>query len=63
MDASLPAAHRLAVLRSVLGAVNLGVVVIDADGRVVLWNAWMSRYSGLAQEDVVGAEFLAACPE
>ena len=63
MDASLPAAHRLAVLRSVLGAVNLGVVVIDADGRVVLWNAWMSRYSGLAQEDVVGAEFLAACPD
>jgi len=62
MDASLPEAHRLKVLRSVFGAVNLGVVVVDADGRVVLWNAWMSRHSGLAQQDVVGAEFLAACP-
>ena len=63
MDGKLPEAHRLRVLRSVLGAVNLGVVVIDPEGRVVLWNAWMSRHSGLAQADVVGARFLAACPE
>ena len=63
MDDNLPDAHRLKVLRSVLAAVNLGAVVIDADGRVVLWNAWMSRHSSLAQEDVVGAELLAACPE
>ena len=62
MDASVPAAHRLEVLRSVLGAVNLGMVVIAADGRVVLWNAWMSRHSGLAQQDVVGAAFLATFP-
>ncbi|USX28310.1 GGDEF domain-containing protein [Oxalobacteraceae bacterium OTU3CINTB1] len=63
MDSTLPEAHRLKVLRSVLGAVNLGVVVVDAEGRVVLWNAWMSRHSGLAQEGIVGAELLAACPE
>lgn len=62
MDNNLPESHRLNVLRAVLGAVNLGAVVLDADGRVVLWNAWMSRYSGLAQESVVGADFLAACP-
>ena len=62
MDASVPAAHRLEVLRSVLGAVNLGMVVIAADGRVVLWNAWMSKHSGLPQERVVGADFFAACP-
>jgi diguanylate cyclase (GGDEF)-like protein len=62
MDASLPQAHRLEVLRSVFGAVNLGVVVVDADARVVLWNAWMSRHSALAPQDVVGAGFLDACP-
>ena len=43
MDSKLPEAHRLRLLRSVLGAVNLGVVVIDPDGRVVLWNAWIRR--------------------
>jgi diguanylate cyclase (GGDEF)-like protein/PAS domain S-box-containing protein len=65
-DRTLPAAadgHRLNMLRSVLAAVNLGAIVVDGDGRVVLWNAWMSRHSGLAQEHVVGADLLAVCPE
>ena len=65
MDSKLPDGvdrHRLNLLRAVLGAVNLGAVVLDADGRVVLWNAWMGRYSGLAPERVVGADFFAACP-
>ena len=55
--------HQLAVLRSVLAAVNLGVVVVDGDGRVVLWNAWMGKHSGLAEERVLGADFFAVCPE
>lgn len=61
--ASAPEPHQLTVLRSVLAAVNLGVVVVDGAGRVVLWNAWMGRHSGLAPERVVGADFFDACPE
>ncbi|HWW69901.1 MAG TPA: PAS domain-containing protein, partial [Duganella sp.] len=60
MDSKLPDEvdrHRLNVLRAVLGAVNLGVVVLDGDARVVVWNAWMGRYSGLPRERVVGADF------
>lgn len=51
------------LLRGVLDAVNLGAVVLDADARVVLWNAWMARHSGLAEADVVGADFFAVCPD
>nr|WP_315399707.1 diguanylate cyclase [uncultured Duganella sp.] len=47
---------------SVLGAVNLGAVVLDADARVVLWNAWMGRHAGVAGREAVGADFYALFP-
>jgi diguanylate cyclase (GGDEF)-like protein len=55
-------AHRLNLLDSVLCAVNLGAVVLDAERRVVLWNSWMIKHSGLAHDKVIGADFFAVCP-
>ena len=61
----LPACHveRLSLLESVLGAVNLGAVVLDGERRVVLWNLWMEHHSGLAAELVLGQDFLELFPE
>jgi diguanylate cyclase (GGDEF)-like protein/PAS domain S-box-containing protein len=56
-------AHRLAMLDSVLGAVNLGAVVLDHAGRVVLWNRWMAQHAGLAAEAVLGQDFFTLLPE
>ena len=56
-------AHRLGMLDSVLGAVNLGAVVLDHERHVVLWNRWMAQHSGLAAEAVLGQDFFALLPE
>lgn len=49
--------NRLGMLESVLGALNMGAVVLDSARRVVVWNDWMARHSGHAAADVVGQEF------
>jgi diguanylate cyclase (GGDEF)-like protein len=56
-------AARLGLLEGALGAVNLGVVVLDGARRVVLWNDWMARHSGLAADSVMGQDFLELFPE
>lgn len=57
------AAQRLSMLESVLGAINLGAVVLDGERRVVLWNRWMARHSGHPAEAVLGRAFFALFPE
>lgn len=54
---------RLGLLESVLGAVNLGAVVLDESRRVVLWNNWMTRHSRLGPEQVLGQDLLNLFPE
>jgi len=51
------------LLESVLGGVNLGIVVLDADRRVRLWNQWMARHSALRAEDVLGRDFFTIFPD
>jgi diguanylate cyclase (GGDEF)-like protein len=59
---TLPASDQLGLLHSVLCAVNLGAIVLDGERRIVLWNAWMIKHSGLAHDKVIGADFFAVCP-
>jgi len=54
---------RLPLLESVFCAVSLGAIVLDNERRIVLWNAWMVKHSGLAHEQVIGRDFFAVCPE
>jgi diguanylate cyclase (GGDEF)-like protein len=54
---------RLNLLESVLGAVNLGAIVLDSGHRVVLWNAWMARHSGVPAASALGADFFALFPD
>lgn len=42
------------VLRQVVDAVSAGLVVLDADLVVRLWNRWMVEHSGLEVEDALG---------
>ncbi len=55
--------NRLGVLEGVLSAVHIGAVVLDADGRVVVWNCWMKQHSGHAAETVLGQDFFVLFPE
>ena len=54
---------RLQLLESVLEAVSVGAVVLDANGRIVLWNRWMARHSGCASHKAVGTDLFDLLPE
>lgn len=40
--------------RSILNAINSGLIVLDGASRVVLWNLWMRTTSGIAEESARG---------
>jgi diguanylate cyclase (GGDEF)-like protein/PAS domain S-box-containing protein len=54
---------RLPLLESVFCAVSLGAIVIDSERRIVLWNSWMVKHSGLSYEQVLGRDFFEICPD
>lgn len=56
-------ANRLGLLESVLGAVHLGAIVLDAQGHIVLWNRWMEQYSAMPANDVLCRDFYTLFPE
>ena len=35
-------------------AVDIGLVVLDQDQRVLAWNAWMESASGIGVKDAIG---------
>ncbi|HEY0063747.1 MAG TPA: sensor domain-containing diguanylate cyclase [Telluria sp.] len=57
------AANRLSMLEGVLGALNMGVVVLNQARQVVLWNGWMGQFSGHAGQDVLGQDLFAVFPD
>lgn len=54
--------NRLGLLECTLGALNLGVVVLDSARRVVVWNHWMAQYSGHSPQAADGKDFFALFP-
>lgn len=54
---------RLGMLDGVLAAVNLGIVGLDEQCRVVLWNSWMDRHATHAAAAVLGQDFFAVFPD
>ncbi len=54
---------RPGMLECVLGAIDLGAVVLDNERRVVLWNRWMAQRSGRSPAAVLGREFFSVFPE
>ena len=43
--------------------VDIGLVVIDRDGRVVAWNEWMARVSRRPAQQVFGKPFFEIFPD
>ncbi len=59
MNMAAAAQQPASLLACVLGAVELGLVVLDQQRQVLLWNGWMERASGLAAPAVLGQPFFA----
>ena len=47
----------------VLGLANLGLMVLDADQRIIFWNQWLASRSGMAAPRVLGLTLVEAFPE
>lgn len=45
-----------------LDDLQIGVILLDQEGRIQRWNSWMSKRSGLALNDVVGRRMDEALP-
>lgn len=50
-------------LLSIVQHVDVGLIVVDADHKIKLWNAFMENHSGRAPNDVVGQSLFATIPE
>ncbi len=51
------------LLEQAINEFDLGIIIIDAQFKVVLWNGWMVTHSGRAKQDVAGSKLLDICPE
>ncbi|CAK0762394.1 conserved hypothetical protein [Gammaproteobacteria bacterium] len=49
--------------RKIWDAINLGLILIDANARVVLWNTWMAKHSGIPVEAAMGHSIESVFPD
>ncbi|MGE5547381.1 MAG: EAL domain-containing protein [Solirubrobacterales bacterium] len=42
------------LMQALSNACEIGLILIGADGRIVMWNAWMAKASGIAADEALG---------
>lgn len=47
---NLTASEQILIWQKTLDAVNQGLILIDREGRVLLWNEWVAHHSGIPSE-------------
>lgn len=52
-----------AVRSEVLDAIACGIVMLDTDSRVLVWNRWMVRHSGIPDDIAIGRRFAEVFPD
>jgi diguanylate cyclase (GGDEF)-like protein/PAS domain S-box-containing protein len=55
--------HSLEFLELIIDRIHAGVFVVDKAGKIVLWNRFMSTYSGKSSESVVNQNLYQTFPE
>lgn len=48
--------------RTVMDELDMGVVIVDDARRIVLWNTWMVRHSGISRRAALGSDLFALLP-
>lgn len=44
-------------MEDIFNSLNLGVCVVDADSKVLLWNNWIAKYSDIKETDALNRQF------
>lgn len=52
-----------ATFMALSGALSIGIVILDKDYRVLHWNEWLAKHSGIAAERAQGASLYELWPE
>ncbi|WP_278355541.1 PAS domain-containing protein, partial [Idiomarina abyssalis] len=47
---------------SILGAIDVGIVVVDNDNNIQMWNEFMQNHSGLRPSEVRDKNLFRCCP-
>ncbi|TAK62180.1 GGDEF domain-containing protein [Methylobacter sp.] len=50
-------------MEDIFNALNLGIIVVDAVGKVLLWNNWISKHSGIQEADALNHQLENVFPE
>lgn len=50
-------------LEDISNALNLGLIVVDDLGKILLWNNWISRHSGIEETEALNRQFENVFPE
>ncbi|PYE48015.1 diguanylate cyclase [Paenibacillus barcinonensis] len=45
-----------------LNKTKLGILIVDRQLRILVWNGWLERFTGLSSEEVLGKNLLEICP-
>ena len=51
------------LLLDAFSALSLGVIVVDANYRITLWNAWLETHTGRPASDALGQDFFTIFPD
>jgi len=55
--------HPDTLFRALTDAAEIGMVLVGGDGRIVLWNDWMAKASGIAATTALGATMAGVFPQ
>lgn len=50
------------LLFQALDKVNSGMVIVDRDLKILLWNQWIERYTGIKEKMAIGSRITEVCP-
>jgi diguanylate cyclase len=59
----MPKDKTISLLNSIIERINVGVLVIDSDMNIILWNGFMEMYSGAKADDVLNKNLFDYFPE
>ncbi|HEY0836983.1 MAG TPA: ATP-binding protein [Azospirillum sp.] len=63
MTASGAGQPNAAELLHCLEGLDMGIIIVDGARRIVHWNSWMSRHSGIPRREAVATDLFALFPE
>lgn len=50
------------LISQALNKAHMGIMIVDRHLKIVVWNAWLERFTGKNVEEVVGLNLLEVCP-